>query len=106
MANYDVESVLEEILGGPGHAVLHRASVEKGLAALRVTAVPRYERFSLTIDHLPWQGEATWECYAVDHRRRLDLVERGETGDDGVLLEGEMECPSVQVWVLRAGSGR
>ena len=99
LSNYDVEGAVRDMLGPKPIKKMQRRMVARALEGTGAKAVTRYGKFSIAVEGLGDKGR--WERLAVDSRRKLEAVESGSWSGGRVALEGAMECPSVQVWVLR-----
>ncbi|MDI6782714.1 MAG: hypothetical protein QME64_01300 [bacterium] len=101
LSNYDVEQTLDIIEQPAFRKTIDREVLAQAKQTLGVERIPRYRKFKITVNNLPWPSEGIWERYAVDANHTLTNVAIGTTQHTQLVLEGTMDCPSVQVWVVK-----
>jgi hypothetical protein len=103
LVNYDVEKAINDMEGSEGKKEWERGYLQEALAAGGFIEVPEYGQFSVTINNLNFNTVA-WERFNVDSTHNLVSVGTGILQGSSIILEGEMEYPSVQVFVLSPGN--
>jgi hypothetical protein len=62
--------------------------------------------YNIRLNNFPWNGEVTYEKYALDKSHDLDLVKTESLVGRSAVLAEDVEVPSVSMLRLKASSGK